>query len=67
MNLELIEASKLGSGRQNAKEPFSLLFQAPKDSQYMPQKIYSLEHETMGVMNLFIVPIAQGVYEAVFT
>ncbi len=67
MNLELTEVTNLGPRRPNAREAFSLVFQAPKDSPYMRQKIYSIEHETMETMNIFIVPIGPGQYEAVFT
>jgi hypothetical protein len=48
--------------------PFTLLFDGPYG---LPQRIYRLEHATLGQMELFLVPIAPGRdgaarYEAVF-
>lgn len=50
-------------------DPFSVFFRgAPRP--ILPQSIYSVEHETMGALEIFLVPIgpdAQGMrYEAVF-
>ena len=51
------------------KQPFSLYFQGPRQP-VLPQQIYRLEHEKMGTMEIFLVPIGpegQGMgYEAVF-
>ena len=48
---------------------FSLVFQGP-DRCFLPQKIYNLEHESIGRFALFIVPVGkrQGIfeYQAVF-
>ncbi|NKB17176.1 MAG: hypothetical protein HC770_02080 [Pseudanabaena sp. CRU_2_10] len=53
-----------------ARSPFSLLFQGSLDIQ-LPQCIYTLEHNQMGKLDIFLVPIARkrdGMrYEAVFT
>jgi hypothetical protein len=51
------------------REPFALYFRS--DSQVvLPQRIYPCEHDGMGKLEIFIVPVArdpQGiVYEAVF-
>lgn len=50
-------------------EPFSAYFRSPLKP-ILPQSIYRLENETMGTMEIFLVPIgpdAQGMrYEAVF-
>ena len=50
-------------------QPFSLIFHATGSS-VLPQKIYPLEHEQLGVLELFLVPIGpdeKGMrYEAVF-
>ena len=50
-------------------EQFSLLFTGPGNI-YLPQRIYPLEHERMGAMSLFLVPIGRDengfIYEAVF-
>jgi hypothetical protein len=51
------------------RTPFSLIFQGPRD-QYLPQQIYRMENETMGVLEIFIVPVGTDenglYYEAVF-
>jgi len=64
--LELIEVSD-GSTPQHIN--FSLLFRGPLQP-LLPQRVYPLEHEALGRLDLFIVPIkrdAQGLqYEAVF-
>lgn len=52
-----------------SREPFSLLFLAPPDTR-LPQSIYPMEHEVMGRLEIFIVPVGPGYdkphYEAVF-
>jgi hypothetical protein len=51
------------------RQPFSLLFRGEPQLD-LPQRIYRLEHERLGSMELFIVPIGpdeQGMrFEAVF-
>ena len=51
------------------KQPFSLYFRSSQRGA-LPQAIYQVEHEKMGPMEIFLVPIgpdAQGMrYEAVF-
>lgn len=55
--LQLIEASELptsaGDGR---RQGFSLIFRGPADL-YLPQQIYTIEHEEMETMEIFLVPI----------
>jgi hypothetical protein len=67
MEVELIEF-KAGS-KSADHEAFSIVFQAPVDAP-LEQRIYRLEHESMGAFELFLVPIGkspEGVrYEAVF-
>jgi hypothetical protein len=72
MELTLSEAKALGtpgSTYQSRREPFSLLFHGPK-SFYVPQKIYPLEHEAIGTLEIFLVPVGpdeRGMrYEAIF-
>jgi hypothetical protein len=52
------------------RTPFSLIFRGPP-AVLLPQRIYRLEHATLGAFELFIVPLgpdAQGLrYEAIFT
>jgi hypothetical protein len=52
-----------------ARKPFSLLFLG-RSQAVLPQSIYRFQHETLGELEIFIVPVgrtAEGVtYEAVF-
>jgi len=51
------------------QEMFSVVFHGPLDT-LLPQRMYRMENERMGVIELFIVPIGQNAdgyaYEAVF-
>jgi hypothetical protein len=55
-----------GSG---TRAPFSLLFLGPSDP-VLPQRIYRLEHESIGPLEIFMVPVSRAesgtTYEAVF-
>jgi len=61
------------SGRQPAAprvEPFVLVFTGPA-TPILPQATYRLEHDVLGTLDVFLVPIGHGVeggvrYEAVF-
>jgi hypothetical protein len=68
-NLELINVEGLAQ-HGHKRQPFSLVFRAAKEV-VLPQRIYQLEHDTMGTLELFLVPIGpdqEGMrYEAVFT
>lgn len=63
--LELAEVSEAPDGAR----PFSVVFLGPGEP-VLPQRIHRLEHEALGALELFIVPIgrdAAGVrYQAVF-
>ena len=49
-----------------AKRPaFSLIFEGGPDPP-LAQAIHRLEHETLGVLELFLVPLGPARYEAVF-
>ena len=54
---------------ERRKAPFSLVFRGPMDP-LLPQRIYRFEHESLGELEIFIVPIgpdSEGMrYEAVF-
>ena len=70
-NLVLAEATSLavsGVHRGPRREPFSLLFKGPKP--VLPQRIWALENETLGRLEIFLVPIGADVdgvrYEAIF-
>ena len=65
-----LELMQLTEGVSNPKyEQFALIFQGPQNI-YLPQAIYQLEHEKLGEMDLFIVPVGRDEhgfqYEAVF-
>ena len=71
-DLVLTEAagfSTAGAGAGPRKAPFSLLFRGPKQP-VLPQRIWALENEALGRLEIFLVPIgpdADGMrYEAVF-
>lgn len=63
---ELLKAYGLKPGM---RQPFSLTFLA-KDPRVLPQRIYRLEHNGLGALDIFLVPIgknADGVsYQATF-
>lgn len=74
LEVELIEVSDLappapGSERSLRGQPFCIVFRGPKDVP-LPQKIYRVDHEKTGPLELFLVPIGpcrEGLcYEAVF-
>lgn len=79
LEFELIEVSTLPSHADPAdpadladlapKEPFSLVFRGPRDI-LLEQRIYTLEHATLGKLEIFLVPLGpdkHGLrYEAVF-
>ncbi len=67
VELELVEVvSTLSTPRQ---EQFSVYFRGPADI-YLPQMTYHMEHDALGELDLFIVPVGRGPegfqYEAVF-
>ena len=67
VELELLEVvSTLSTPRQ---EQFSIFFRGPADI-YLPQMTYRMQHDAMGELYLFIVPIGRQPdgfrYEAVF-
>jgi len=45
-------------------DPFSLVFKGSHDLD-LEQRIYELEHEDLGSLELFLVPVGFGEYEAV--
>jgi hypothetical protein len=47
------------------EEPFALLFKSP-DNESLEQRLYKFEHEQLGTLDIFIVPVGFGEYEAVF-
>lgn len=73
IELELVEVksyeNKDKSGEQSGMERFSVYFKGPSNP-FLQQATYSLLHERLGEVVLFLVPIAQDEngfrYEAVF-
>jgi hypothetical protein len=69
--LTLAEAELLNAYRTlpGSRTPFSLIFVA-RDPRVLPQRIYRLEHDDLGELDIFLVPIgktADGVsYQAMF-
>jgi hypothetical protein len=74
LELELLE-SRLhdpdapAEDASGVRAPFTLVFRGPTEP-VLPQRIYRLEHDSVGAIEIFIVPIGRdeaGVtYEAVF-
>ena len=69
VDFELIEASGVG-GDENKRPPFSLVFRVPEGAVPL-QQVFRLEHDEMGALDLFLVPLAPheggARCEAVFT
>ena len=72
LDVVLVEARSLSTRSGPAgrpREPFSLVFLGPA-APILPQRIYAIQNEAMGRLEIFLVPIgadARGVrYEAIF-
>ena len=69
IELLLVEAERKDAGPHAPRPPFSLLFHGPSDP-LLPQETYRFEHRSLGVMEIFIVPLGRdehgAVYEAFF-
>jgi len=63
--LELVEVAEIVR-EPGGRAPFSLVFEGGP-SPTLPQRIYRVEHDDLGAMEVFLVPIAADRYEAVFT
>jgi len=70
--MELVETAPLtASGNLPRRQPFSLVFRGPKD-RLLDQRIHTLEHNRLGRLGLFLVPIGPGAdgnglyYQAIF-
>ncbi len=60
-----LELSKITESSNKDSIRFSLEFKGPEDRMF-PQMVYTITHEEMGDLNLFLVPVAPGCYEALF-
>lgn len=69
LEVVLYEVARLEAHPGARPEPFSTYFRGARQP-ILPQRIYQVEHESLGTMDLFLVPIGpdgQGMrYEAVF-
>ena len=69
--LELVEVKGYmpQENEQTGLERFSVFFLGPPDA-FLPQQMYRLQHEQMGTLDVFLVPISHDQnnyhYEAVF-
>ena len=67
--VQLVEVTEM-PGTPSNRKPFSVVFLGPGEP-VLPQCIYTLEHEKIGPLDLFLVPLGpfrDGMkYEAVFT
>lgn len=68
-DLTLVEAVEI-TGTAADRKPFSLVFQSQTED-VLPQSIHTLEHASLGRLDIFLVPLGpskEGMrYEAVFT
>ena len=71
VDLELVEVKSYANnpGDQDGMERFSLFFKGPAQP-LLPQRLHALNHDGMGVVDIFLVPIQPdgdgSRYEAVF-
>ena len=65
----LLNPGSVQAADQPAQESFSLIFLGPND-RFLPQRMYTFEHDRIGRFELFVVPIGRkpGLfqYQAVF-
>ena len=72
VELELVgvEGDKSSMEKIEGVERFVIYFSGPGDF-YLPQRTYRLEHEALGELEIFIVPVGKGKdgfrYEAIFS
>lgn len=68
--LKLVSVRRVGAAVDGRRQPFSLVFEEDRATP-LPQSIYPLAHESLGDLDIFIVPLSQVglrcTYEAVFT
>lgn len=72
VSLELVSVTESGNrSRPEARIPFSIHFLGPVSPQYLLQHTYHFEHDQMGALDLFIVPLGpergRMRYEAILT
>ncbi len=63
--VKLVEVTEIPR-EPGGRAPFSLVFEGGPTPP-LPQRIYRVEHDELGALDIFLVPIAVDRYEAVFT
>jgi hypothetical protein len=63
--VELVEVTEIPR-EPGGRAPFSLVFEGGPNPP-LEQRIYRVEHDGLGTMEIFLVPIAVNRYEAVFS
>lgn len=63
--VELVEVTEIPR-EPGGRAPFSLVFRGGPNPP-LPQRIYRVEHEKLGELDIFLVPLAADQYQAVFT
>jgi hypothetical protein len=63
--VELVDVTEIPR-EPGGRAPFSLVFQGGPNPP-VEQRIYRVEHDELGELDIFLVPIAVDRYEAVFT
>jgi hypothetical protein len=63
--VELAEVTEIPR-EPGGRAPFSLVFKGGPNPP-LPQQIYRVEHEELGELEIFLVPIALDQYQAIFT
>jgi hypothetical protein len=63
--VELVEVTEIPR-EPGGRAPFSLVFRGGP-SPPLEQRIYRVEHDELGELDIFLVPIAPDEYQAVFT
>ena len=64
-DVELVEVTEIPR-EPGGRAPYSLVFQGGPNPP-LPQRIYRMEHDQLGELDIFLVPIAVDQYQAVFT
>jgi hypothetical protein len=69
--LTLASATEKGApGSAELRQPFTLVFLGPASDHYLRQGTYRLQHERLGALDLFVVPVGPQAgrmqYEAIF-
>jgi hypothetical protein len=72
IDLQLVGVKELGAATgTGTRAPFSLHFLGPVSQQYLQQHTYQMVNETLGTLDIFIVPLGAEAgrmrYEAIFT